>query len=59
MYLTTMEVAKKLNVRYLTVYYWVKKGILPAIQIGRDYKIDEQDLIKLLKTKKVDMGKLK
>lgn len=58
MYLTTHEVAKKLNLSYNTIYAWVVQGKLPAFQIGKRYKIDEDELTEFLKTKKVKVKNL-
>ncbi len=38
------EVAKLLNVAYLTVYRWVKSGKLHAIKAGKQYRINKDDL---------------
>lgn len=50
--LTTKEVAKKLNMHYMTIYQWCHDGVLPAIQIDKVYRIDEDELAKFLETKK-------
>jgi len=51
--LTVQDVAKRLNMHYMTVYYWVRDGKLPAVQINKIYRIDERELEEFLKTKKV------
>ena len=50
-YLTIKEVAKLLNVSYLTIYYWLKKGILKKIQVVKKGKIliERSELEKLKK----------
>ncbi|MBA7549277.1 hypothetical protein ES705_41753 [subsurface metagenome] len=51
--LTIQEVAKQLNCHYMTIYYWVRDGKLPAVQLNKIYRISEEDLKKFLKNKKV------
>lgn len=51
--LTLKEVAKKLNLHYNTVYNFVKSGELKVIKLGRIYRIEEQELDKFIKDKKV------
>ena len=42
--LTVAEVAIKINVSKQSVWNYIKKGIIPATQVGRKYLIKEQDL---------------
>ena len=42
-YLTVQEIAKRLKVGEQTVRRWIKKGILPAIDILGVYRISEAD----------------
>ena len=51
--LTVSDVAKRLNMHYMTIYYWVRDGKLPAVQFDKIYRIDEEDLKKFLEDKKV------
>ena len=53
-YLSTQEVADKLRVSYLSVYYWIKDGILPAYKFRRDFRISVTDLDKFIKDKKIN-----
>lgn len=39
-YLTVAEVAKKLRVDESTVRIWIRTGKLPAIRVGRQYRVD-------------------
>lgn len=41
---TCQEVASRYRVETLTVWEWIRKKKLPAIKIGRDYRISEDDL---------------
>ena len=38
------ELAKMLGVSRITVYNWVKKGIIPAAKAGRNYIITDETL---------------
>lgn len=57
-YLSTQEVADKLSVSYLSVYYWIKGGVLPAYKFKRDFRISVTDLNKFIKDKKVKNNKV-
>lgn len=52
-YLSTQEVADKLSVSYLSVYYWIKDGVLPAYKFRREFRISVTDLDKFIRDKKV------
>lgn len=43
-FLTVQEVAKMFRMNALTVYEYVRDGKLPAVKIGRSYRILESDL---------------
>lgn len=38
------EIAEIYNVKLITVWDWIRKKKLPAIKIGREYRIKEEDL---------------
>lgn len=40
-YLTIEETAKKLKVGYMTIYRLVRKDKIPAIKVGRQWRIPE------------------
>ena len=42
--LTTEEVAEKLKVTKYTVYNLIKSGELPALRIGRSFRVHEEEL---------------
>lgn len=46
--LTTEEVCEILRVKPLTVYEYIKSGRLPAIRIGKRYRIEKSKLIEFL-----------
>lgn len=41
-WLTVVEVAEFLRVSKMTVYRWIKAGELPAIKVGRSFRVDEK-----------------
>jgi excisionase family DNA binding protein len=43
-YLTIPELARRLGVSRVTVYNWVRKGIIPAAKAGRNYIITDKAL---------------
>jgi putative molybdopterin biosynthesis protein len=45
---TIDEIAELLKISYLTVFRWVKAGKLTAYKVGKQYRIDVQDLNKFL-----------
>lgn len=53
---TVAEVAKQLRVSNMTVYRLVKAGQLPAVRVGRGYRIREQDVVRYLQNRYMDAG---
>lgn len=49
---TIDEIAELLKISYLTVFRWVKAGKLTAYKVGKQYRIDVQDLNKFLEKSK-------
>jgi excisionase family DNA binding protein len=47
-YLTIPELARMLGVSRITVYNWVKKGVIPATKVGRTYIITDETLNEIL-----------
>jgi excisionase family DNA binding protein len=47
-YVTVAEVADQLRVSNMTVYRLVQAGSLPAVRIGRSYRIREDDVDRYL-----------
>ena len=43
-YVTVAEVAGQLRVSNMTVYRLVQAGQLPAVRVGRSYRIREEDI---------------
>lgn len=55
---TITEVANILRVSYLTVFRWIQADKLSAYKVGKQYRIEIQDLDKFLeKSKKYDKRK--
>ena len=48
--LTAQEAAELLKVKKATVYEMIKRGDIPAVKIGKQLRIDQEDLKKLLQT---------
>ena len=46
--ITTQEAAILLNCAVITVHQYIKKGLLPAVKVGRKYIIRQSDLEKSL-----------
>ena len=51
--LTLTEAAKICGFKYITLWTWVKANKIPHYDINGSYRIDEEDLKKFLKSKKV------
>jgi len=47
-YYTCEEVAAMLKITTQTVYDWIAAGKLPAIKIGKSYRIEEGDIEALI-----------
>lgn len=52
MFISLKEAAKKLDVCYNSAYSFVRRGMLPAYRIGKDYKVDIEELDEFIKGKK-------
>ncbi|MGH9106759.1 MAG: helix-turn-helix domain-containing protein [Acidimicrobiales bacterium] len=49
-YVTVSEVAQLLRVSNMTVYRLVQSGQLPALRVGRSYRIREEDVDRFVAT---------
>lgn len=38
------EVAERYSVQVITVWDWIRKKKLPALKIGREYRVSDDDL---------------
>jgi excisionase family DNA binding protein len=49
-FITAQEAAARLRVHEKTIRRWIKVGTLPAVQIGRSYRIRLEDFEQLVDT---------
>jgi excisionase family DNA binding protein len=54
-YLTPEEIAAKLRVSIATVRRWIKAGQLPALRVGRQYRVEEPAYEAFLKSREVQL----
>jgi excisionase family DNA binding protein len=54
--LTAQEVADLLRVSSMTVYRLIRNGELPAVRVGRSYRVRRDDLHQYLELQVVDPG---
>jgi excisionase family DNA binding protein len=54
--LTAAEVAEQLRVSTMTIYRLIRRGELPAVRVGRNYRVREADLDAYLASQVVDPG---
>ena len=54
--LTVREVADAIRVSTMTVYRLIKSGSLPAIRVGKHFRIRESDLSRFLETQTTSSG---
>ena len=52
--LTAAEVAEQLRVSTMTIYRLIRSGELPAVRVGRNYRVREEDLVAYLEAQVVD-----
>lgn len=55
-FLTVAEVARQLRVSNMTVYRLIKAGQMPAVRIGRGFRLREEDVRKYLDSRYMDAG---
>ncbi len=53
---TVEEVAKQIKVHIKTVRHWIASGELPAMDIGRGYRISKADLLAFIEKRKKRRG---
>ena len=56
--LTVAEVADLFRVSSMTVYRLIRNGELPAVRVGRSYRVTESDLQAYLEAQVVDPGEV-
>jgi excisionase family DNA binding protein len=52
LFLTVKEVAGSLKLNALTIYQYVRSGKLKAVRFGRNYRIEQKDLDKFVRSNK-------
>ncbi len=52
--LTAAEVADQLRVSTMTIYRLIRRGELPAVRVGRNYRVRDEDLTAYLEAQIVD-----
>jgi excisionase family DNA binding protein len=55
-FMTVAEVSRQLRVSNMTVYRIIKAGQLPAVRVGRGYRIREEDVRRYLEQRYMDAG---
>jgi excisionase family DNA binding protein len=53
--LTVAEVAATMRVSNMTVYRLIKSGDLPALRVGKNYRVRESDVDRYLSARSVDV----
>jgi excisionase family DNA binding protein len=56
--LTAAEVAEQLRVSTMTIYRLIRGGELPAVRVGRNYRVPVADLDRYLAAQVVDPSSL-
>jgi excisionase family DNA binding protein len=54
--MTVLEVAQVLRVSKMTVYRLIRQGDLPAVRIGRGFRIREDDVHRYLESRYTEAG---
>ena len=55
-YLTVAEVAEEMRLSRMTVYRFVQRGDLPAVRVGRSYRVPADALERFLAEHQVEQG---
>lgn len=55
-FLTVGEVARALRVSNMTVYRLINSGELPAVRVGRSFRLREEDVDKYLSDRYTEAG---
>ena len=45
MFITTHQLAQKYNVTHVTAWRWVTQGKVKAVQVGKQWMVESQDLL--------------
>ena len=55
-FVTVFEVAQLMRVSKMTVYRLIQHGDLPAVRVGRGYRIREEDVHRYLNSRYTEAG---
>ena len=55
-FVTVSEVAQLMRVSKMTVYRLIKQGDLPAVRVGRGYRMREEDIHRYLDERYTEAG---
>ncbi len=55
-FLTVQEVAEQLRVSSMTVYRLIKSGEIPAVRVGRSFRVREADVDRYLESRFTQAG---
>jgi excisionase family DNA binding protein len=55
--LTVGEIAERLRIHSMTIYRWIDDGRLPAIRIGKQYRVRAADLEEMLEGSRVGVDR--
>lgn len=47
------EVAEMMNLNWMTVYWWCRRGDIPAVHINRTYRIPVKEFKRFLRDRKI------
>lgn len=53
-YLSTREIAERLGVHLRTVGNWIRRGELPAVRVGGQYRVSKQDFEAFLEQRRTN-----
>lgn len=56
-YLSTKELAIKLNVPLATIYYWIAQKGIPHIKVGKHHRFLYEEVMDFFKIKTLNKGK--
>jgi len=53
-YYTSEEIARILSIHVATVRRWIREGKLPAILLGKSYRVTKEDLRRFLEERRTN-----
>lgn len=52
-YYSTQEIARMLGIKTITVRRWIAEGKLKAYDLGKSYRVSENDIERFMRDKKI------